>query len=289
MQLFYLFSFVVVASYAAALPQPAELSEQYSNNADATLAYDLEARSYQSVFNSQGDSATLVSLKRRDNSEGSSGDNGGSGSSPPPVTTFQERARKAFTKDEISPMNLASTIDKVGDGMYIFFERGERVGKKIGGRVGQMVAKYIRRAIYVVFALINWARSSSTETLLTIRSGLGNYDYTAFLPEFTEMAKKSDNDFRGGVKATIDGISNILKNVGSDIENVQKIHRSFEDIFYNRTSLIYKLRDVLGRFTTGKTLQGYLADISRSIGRFLAGQHHLHLAIIREFNAASSQ
>ncbi|KAH6580217.1 hypothetical protein BASA61_009773 [Batrachochytrium salamandrivorans] len=255
MQLFYLFSFVVVASYAAALPQPAELSEQYSNNADATLAYDLEARSYQSVFNSQEDSATLVSLKRRDNSEGSSGDNGGSGSSPPPTTTLKKRASKAFTKDEISPMNLASTIDKVGD----------------------------------VFALINWARSSSTETLLTIRSGLGNYDYTAFLPEFTEMAKKSDNDFREGLKATIDGISNILKNVGSDIENIQKLDEAFERIFYNRTSLIYKLRDVLGRFTTGKTLQGYLADISRSIGRFLAGQHHLHLAIIREFNAAPSQ
>ncbi|KAH6575193.1 hypothetical protein BASA50_001224 [Batrachochytrium salamandrivorans] len=289
MQFFYLFSFAVVTFYAAALPQPAEISEKHSNDVNTNLAYDLETRSYQSVFDSQGDSATLTSLKRRDSSEGSSRDNGGSGSSPPPTTTLKKRASKAFTKDDVSPMNLASTIDKVGDGMYIFFESGEKAGKKIGGRVGQMVAKYIRRASYVVFAIINWAKSSSTETLLTIRSGLGNYDYTAFLPEFTEMAKKSDNDFREGLKAAVGDVSNILKNVGSDIENVQKIHRSFENILYNRTSLIYKLRDVLGRFTTGKTLQGYLADISRSIGRFLAGQHHLHLAIIREFNAAPSQ
>ncbi|KAH6585097.1 hypothetical protein BASA61_007068 [Batrachochytrium salamandrivorans] len=265
MQFFYLFSFAVVTFYAAALPQPAEISEKHSNDVNTNLAYDLETRSYQSVFDSQGDSATLTSLKRRDSSEGSSRDNGGSGSSPPPTTTLKKRASKAFTKDDVSPMNLASTIDKVGD------------------------AKYIRRASYVVFAIINWAKSSSTETLLTIRSGLGNYDYTAFLPEFTEMAKKSDNDFREGLKAAVGDVSNILKNVGSDIENVQKIHRSFENILYNRTSLIYKLRDVLGRFTTGKTLQGYLADISRSIGRFLAGQHHLHLAIIREFNAAPSQ
>ncbi|KAH6579328.1 hypothetical protein BASA60_003328 [Batrachochytrium salamandrivorans] len=43
MQFFYLFSFVVAASYAVALPQPAELSEKYSNNVDATLASGLEA------------------------------------------------------------------------------------------------------------------------------------------------------------------------------------------------------------------------------------------------------
>ncbi|KAH6597055.1 hypothetical protein BASA61_003279, partial [Batrachochytrium salamandrivorans] len=47
MQFFHLFSFVVVASYAAALPQPAELSAKYSNSADANLASGLEARSYQ--------------------------------------------------------------------------------------------------------------------------------------------------------------------------------------------------------------------------------------------------
>ncbi|KAH9247586.1 hypothetical protein BASA81_014803 [Batrachochytrium salamandrivorans] len=91
MQFIHLFSFVVVASYAAALPQPAGLSEKYSNNVDTTLASGLEARSYQPGLNSYKDSATLVSLKRRDDSEGSAGDNSegidwrhsGSDSSPP--------------------------------------------------------------------------------------------------------------------------------------------------------------------------------------------------------------
>ncbi|KAH9264522.1 hypothetical protein BASA83_011993 [Batrachochytrium salamandrivorans] len=49
----YLVSFVVVASYAAALPQPAGLSEKYSNGVDITLASILEARSYQPVSNTQ--------------------------------------------------------------------------------------------------------------------------------------------------------------------------------------------------------------------------------------------
>ncbi|KAH9245688.1 hypothetical protein BASA81_016824 [Batrachochytrium salamandrivorans] len=64
-----MFSFVVAVSYAAALPQPAELSEKYSNNADATLASGLEARSYQPGLNSYKESATLTSLERRDDSK----------------------------------------------------------------------------------------------------------------------------------------------------------------------------------------------------------------------------
>ncbi|KAH6579452.1 hypothetical protein BASA50_006178 [Batrachochytrium salamandrivorans] len=68
MQLFHLFSFVVVASYAAALPQPAGLSDKYLNSVDTNLASILEARSYQPALNSYKESTTLVSLKRRENS-----------------------------------------------------------------------------------------------------------------------------------------------------------------------------------------------------------------------------
>ncbi|KAH9258840.1 hypothetical protein BASA81_002904 [Batrachochytrium salamandrivorans] len=83
MQFLHLFSFVVVASYAAALPQPAGLSEKYSSNVDTTLASGLEARSYQPELNSYKELATSTLLKRRgdslelpgDNSEGSTGDN----------------------------------------------------------------------------------------------------------------------------------------------------------------------------------------------------------------------
>ncbi|KAH9263704.1 hypothetical protein BASA83_012883 [Batrachochytrium salamandrivorans] len=72
-----------------ALPQPAELSEQYSNGVDITLASLFETISYQPVLNTRDDSVTLVSLKRRDDSAGSAGGNSGSGTPPPPVSTFE--------------------------------------------------------------------------------------------------------------------------------------------------------------------------------------------------------
>ncbi|KAH6570181.1 hypothetical protein BASA62_004433 [Batrachochytrium salamandrivorans] len=103
MQFFYLLSFVVVASYAAALPQPAGLSEKYSNNVDITLASILEARSYQPVSNTREDSPTLMSLERRADSAG-------------------------------SPRLPRST--NVGDGFAELSENGEKVGNKIGGAAG---------------------------------------------------------------------------------------------------------------------------------------------------------
>ncbi|KAH9247172.1 hypothetical protein BASA81_015229 [Batrachochytrium salamandrivorans] len=66
MQFLCLFSFVVVASYAAALPQPAELSGKYSSNVNSDLASGLEARSYQPVVDTPNGFCTLMSLKRRD-------------------------------------------------------------------------------------------------------------------------------------------------------------------------------------------------------------------------------
>ncbi|KAH9262837.1 hypothetical protein BASA83_013733 [Batrachochytrium salamandrivorans] len=107
MQFFNLVSFVVVASYAAALPQPAGPSEKYSNNVNTNLASGLEARSYQPGFNSKRDSATLMSLKRRADSVGSSW--------------------RRYS------MNLSSTIDNVGDGIANIYKDGEKAGQKIGG------------------------------------------------------------------------------------------------------------------------------------------------------------
>ncbi|KAH6593236.1 hypothetical protein BASA50_007443 [Batrachochytrium salamandrivorans] len=78
MQFFHLFSFVVAASYAVALPQPAGLSEKYSNSVDTNLASGLEARSYQPGLDSYKESAILMSLERRDDSEKSPEEDSGS-------------------------------------------------------------------------------------------------------------------------------------------------------------------------------------------------------------------
>ncbi|KAH6578943.1 hypothetical protein BASA61_010580 [Batrachochytrium salamandrivorans] len=91
------------------------------------LASGLEARSYQPVLNSHKDSATLVSLKRRDDS-----DEDGDGLNLPPLLTIDDNYEiidKFFTYDDFISENMAATIDRVGDGAVGFYKDGEKAGK----------------------------------------------------------------------------------------------------------------------------------------------------------------
>ncbi|KAH6597970.1 hypothetical protein BASA50_004124 [Batrachochytrium salamandrivorans] len=361
MQFFHLFSFVVAASYAAALPQPAGLSEKYSSNADATLASGLEARSYQPVLNSYKDSATLVSLKRRDNSEGSTGDNSegstgdnsegsvgdnsegsvgdnsegstgdnsegsvgdnsegstgdnsegstgdnsegsvgdnsegstgeDSGSdpsppSPPPATTPNETFSAPLTKDDVSSKNLASTIDKVEYNKFIFFMDGERAGKKISGDAGKRVAEYLRRATYVSVALGNWADYSTSSILGLNKSDLSGDQYSKIESYLTKKARELLIDFNQGMDAVSSATTNILKDIDSVAENIEKIKKAFGMIFESRMVLLWNLRFRL-RFEAGKTLERQLVDANRSYIAFLKKQNTLYAEIKKDFGITS--
>ncbi|KAH9246411.1 hypothetical protein BASA81_016052 [Batrachochytrium salamandrivorans] len=257
-----MFSFVVVASYAAALPQPAELSEKYSNNVDATLASGLEARSYQPGLNSYKDSATLVSLKRRDDSEGSSGENSGSDSFLPSTLDPNEPFKSPFTDDSVSSMNLASTIDNVGDGNANLYKDGEKIRQKISGPAGDMVTKYIRKNAYVNVALRHWVHESVPGILKKIKSLWGDDEYSRLELDLKKDIKKWEDEFRAGLNAIVDATTNILKDFGPVGENLQKIGKSFQRTLFNRGSLIWELFSLLRPFESSKALLGYLGGIS---------------------------
>ncbi|KAH6576709.1 hypothetical protein BASA50_008488 [Batrachochytrium salamandrivorans] len=282
MQLFYLLSFVVVASYAAALPQPAEPSGKYSNNVDATLTSGLEARSYQPGLNSQKGSATLTSLKRRDDSEGSSGDDSGSDSFLPSTSDPNESFKSPFTDSNVSSMNLASTIDNVGDGNADLYKDGEKAGQKIGGPAGDMVKRYIRKNAYVNVALRHWVHESVPGILEKIKSLWGDDEYSRLEPDLKKDIKKWEDEFRAGLNAIVDATTNILEDVGSVAQNLQTIGRSFRRTLFNRVELLWKLMHLLRPFESSKALLGYLANIHVSSSKFYIEQQSIYVGIVRK-------
>ncbi|KAH6560843.1 hypothetical protein BASA50_007412 [Batrachochytrium salamandrivorans] len=313
MQFFHLFSFVVVASYAAALPQPAGLSEKYSNSVDTTLASGLETRSYQPGLNSYKDSATLMSLKRRDDSEespednsggspednserspeansgGSSEDNSELDSTQPLVTIFEETVKYFFSDSDLSSKNLSSTIDRVGDGDFVFFENGELAGNKIGGTIGNMMGKYFRRATYVSTVLRNWSHKVAPDIVKFIKSSLGDEEYSKVEPGWLKTSRKLGFDFDEEVDEVIAATKNILEEVGFVTENMQRIHKSFQRTFDNRRRFILNLSELLGKFGAGKIIQEYLADVIRSLFDFGALQRYYYDVIIQDLMILSSQ
>ncbi|KAH6582774.1 hypothetical protein BASA60_001768 [Batrachochytrium salamandrivorans] len=271
-------------------PQPAELSAKHSNNVDANLASGLEARSYQPAFNSQKGSVTLVSLKRRDDSDGSSGENSGSDPSPPPATTPGHTVSVPFTDDDVSTMNLASMIKNVRDGGYIVEGGVERSGNMIGGLVGDMMTMYLGKATYVNAALKRWAETSIPGIRDSIKSGLGDDEYSKIEQDLTNDIKKWERVFRAGLYGMADGATNITNDFRSATENFQQIRDAFKGSLDSFTTIILILKDKLKSFEADKTLEGQLDDIRRSVDDFFnQDQEPLFDEIMKGLKAAASQ
>ncbi|KAH6578926.1 hypothetical protein BASA60_003463 [Batrachochytrium salamandrivorans] len=295
MQFFHLFSFVAVASYAAALPQPAELSEKYSNNADSNLASGLEARSYQPGFNSQGDSATLMLLKRQDNS--------GSGQPPRPASfrgAAPNRLYNPFDRTETTSANISTTIDNVGsDGVPKMlageeeipeiFAAGVRAGARMGGNAGNLLTRYLRRTQYVALALDRWRELDIDNMFSIIRSVLSQDEYPGITRPVIRRNIDLNNVVQDKVIEALDAVSNIERNIGTHTENMEKISEAFRESFNNRVLLLENIRSVLANRPAGQTLYEYLSKARVSLDKFIADQKSLYDEIINELKATPSQ
>ncbi|KAH9244033.1 hypothetical protein BASA81_018605 [Batrachochytrium salamandrivorans] len=222
-----------------------------------------------------------MSLKRRDDN--------GSDSSSPPDTTPKNIFNDLLSDSNVSTENLASTIDKTKNDVPAFYKDGEEAGQKISGRAGDMMAKYLRKSIYVLFALKRWEYVSVPIILKKIEYGLDEDKYSKVGPELAETREGLNLQAQAGWKAISDDISNIIESHGSVIEAVQRIHKSVEHTLLRRTYFIWDLKNTLDTFESGKTLRGYLTGIDRSTGDFFLEQINLHKEIMKELRAAPSQ
>ncbi|KAH9271885.1 hypothetical protein BASA83_005987 [Batrachochytrium salamandrivorans] len=259
MQLFYLLSFVVVASHAAALPQPAGLSEKYSNNVDTNLASILKARSYQPVSNTRENSATLMSLERRADSAGSPRVN--SGFVTPPLSTLDyEGAKKLiyslFEKSDFSFANIASTIDNVGDGFAELSENGEKVGNKIGGTAGDLLA-------------ISFIQSTTTPP-----------EFSKVITDYIQTTRELIAEADEKEKESNDLIVDILKDTGVVIQNVEEAVQLLVEALDKLVKLFDVIKTIMSKSESGRTIYDEISTMIESLDEFIAEQQRLHDEII---------
>ncbi|KAH6571617.1 hypothetical protein BASA83_009841 [Batrachochytrium salamandrivorans] len=276
MKFLYLFSFAVVASTAAALPQPAGPSEKYSNDVDTNSASGLEARSYQPVFNSQKDSAVMMLLKRQDGPEGPSGENSGSEPSP------RERI-------EAGSQKLATDIDNVGDGLTTLPKYAEKIGDAISGRAGELMVKYLKRTLSVNDRLKGWLRTFGNEVLDFIKAGLGDVEYSKVEPALMKGLMKIIMEIQSRLRAAVDAITSIIEKTGDLIQEAETIGESFADAFNGYKEHFNILKPQLEKFDAGKTTSGYFTIINTSLDGFMTQQQVIHGELMQALREGPSQ
>ncbi|KAH9276374.1 hypothetical protein BASA83_001065 [Batrachochytrium salamandrivorans] len=288
MHFFYLLPFVVVASHAAALPQPAGLSEQYSNNVDVDLASGLEARSYQPALNTREDSPTLMSLERRANSARPPIVK--SGFSAPPLSTMdyydaEKLIYSLFDRGAFSFANISSTIKKVGDGFAKLSENGEKVKTKIGGTAGGLLALYLSRATYVNLALRVSPASEGQAIISFIQSTTPPAELSkVFLNFFGTSTELKTTIIKKEIES--DGfIVNILKDTGTVIENVEEAIKLLVGVIDTFVKLFDMIKTLMSKSESGKISHDGISNMMKILAEFIAEQGRLHAEIITALKA----
>ncbi|KAH6565678.1 hypothetical protein BASA60_009849, partial [Batrachochytrium salamandrivorans] len=270
-------------------PQPAGLSGQYSNGVDITLASDLETRSYHPVLDIREDSPTLMLLERRADYERSS--DGKLLFGIPPLSTLSyDEAKKLIdsllNRAIFSFANIASTIEKVGDGSAKLSENGEKVGAKIGGVAGGLLALYLRKATYVTLSLTSSASSGLNATISFIRSTTTPADFSkvflAFFNTFMESMTGADKK-----EAESNGfVVDILKDTGTVIQNVETAIQSLVDALASLVKVFDAMKTLMSKSESGKTIYDEISNMMKTLAKFTEEQQKLHDEIIAALKAA---
>ncbi|KAH6595167.1 hypothetical protein BASA50_005961 [Batrachochytrium salamandrivorans] len=292
MQFFHLFSLVVVASYAAAHPQPAGLSEKHSNNADATLASGLEARSYQPELNSQRDSATLVSLERRGSYEESSRKYRKYEFPHPPRSTPRDILRdiyNPFDKAEAGSWFLSPMIKEFGTNLGDVPENVKAAGAAVDGNTGNFLVEYAQKSLQVTDILKEWVEEAEESLVAVIKAGLDEKEYSKVEPLLKDAGEKLAADASYNLQQVAAALLNIQGKVGPVKPEVDAVQGAFERVFEGYKLYFATLQPQLARFETGKDLNRHLSVGVQSLVEFSLRQEELYAEIIEKLETAPSQ
>ncbi|KAH6595175.1 hypothetical protein BASA50_005969 [Batrachochytrium salamandrivorans] len=292
MQFFYLFSLVVAASYAAAFPQPAGLSEKHSDNFDATLASGLEARSYQPELNSQRDSATLVSLERRGSYEESSRKYRKYEFPHPPRSTPKDLLRdiyNPFDKAEAGSWFLSSMIKEFGTNLADAPDNVLAAGAAVDGDTGNFLVEYVQKSLQVTDILKEWVEATGESLVAVIKAGLDGKEYSKVESLLKDAGEKLAADASYNLQQVAAALLNIQGKVDSVKLEVDAVQQAFGRTFDAYKLYFATLQPQLARFETGKDLNRHLSVGVESLVEFSLKQEELHAEIMEKLETAPSQ
>ncbi|KAH9267485.1 hypothetical protein BASA84_000632 [Batrachochytrium salamandrivorans] len=235
----------------------------------------INSDSYQPGSNSQKDSATLVSLKRR----------GGSGSRQPPspATTPKRIVREIDTpldKAELGTLLLSSKIEEVENNHADVPENVKQLGKTIGGITENLLLAYFQKALYVTKSLKDWVENTGEDIVAVIKSGLGDAEYSKVESSLKEADEKLTDRANGYLRLVNAALSNIKGRVGHYRETDGTIHVSFMYLFESYTEYFEKLGLQLKKFDAGKNIRKSLSGADASLVDFTRDQRDLYEDII---------
>ncbi|KAH6594558.1 hypothetical protein BASA50_006508 [Batrachochytrium salamandrivorans] len=243
-------------------PNDSEESSEVDSGSDSSPSPDTTPNDSEESSEVDSGSGSSPSPDTTPNdSEESSEVDSGSGSSPSPDTTPEKKFSLPFTEETVSSMALASTINNVGDGIVGFYEDAEKAGQRLRGDAGDLLAKYLRRALYVNTALRNWADNFVPGILLTVKSGSTEKRYFKAGPRLIKSIRRYNIVINRGQNRLLGATSNLADDVGPVTKNLKAIKGLSDSVILAPTRRYLMLARMDALWTARKAIQiGILVD-----------------------------
>ncbi|KAH9269697.1 hypothetical protein BASA83_008169 [Batrachochytrium salamandrivorans] len=265
MQFFHLFSFVVVASYAAALPQPAGLSEKYSNS----------------------NSATLTLLKRQDDSEESPEDGSEDDSEDGSEDGSEEESPLEEAESDL--WLLSSIVDQATVGGSKVPENVKAAGAAVGGDAEKALVKYLDRVLHVSEELEKWVEVSGDNLDTVIKSGLSDEEYANVEPSLKEAKDKLTADVSDNLQQVNAALSVIAETPGSAKQEMETVHAALGRVFDAYKVYFEVLNSQMGRVEASEAIQEHFSEASASFVEFASRRQGLYDEVAQKLEAAPSE
>ncbi|KAH9267558.1 hypothetical protein BASA84_000610 [Batrachochytrium salamandrivorans] len=140
-----------------------------------------------------------------------------------------------------------------------------------------------------IAALALWIEFDVNNVVNSIKSGLGDGQYSKIGPNLVAKIGGFKNTFDAGLKAAIDATTKILNEEGTVIENVEKISTAFYSASSACREIFSELDVQLLQFEADRTLISNLTDASQSVSWFNIGQFGEHREMMKALRAAFPQ
>ncbi|KAH9247984.1 hypothetical protein BASA81_014397 [Batrachochytrium salamandrivorans] len=270
MQFFHLFSFVVVASYAAALPQPAGLSEKYSNN---TILR--ESSEDDSEDNSEDDDENDNEDDDEYDDEYDDEDDGG------PESPLEEAESDLWFLSVIMDQNTVGG-SKVPANV-------KAAGAAVGGDAEKALVEYLKRTLHVSKELKKWVDVSGDNLGTAIKSGLSGKEYANVESSLKEAKDKLTADVSDNLQQVNAALSVIAETPGSAKQEMETVHAALEHVFDAYKVYSEVLNSQMGRVEASETIQGYFSEASASFVTFASRRQDLYDEVTQKLEAAPSE
>ncbi|KAH6562451.1 hypothetical protein BASA62_009127, partial [Batrachochytrium salamandrivorans] len=249
----------------------------------------------QPAFNSQKGSATLVSLKRRDDSEDDSEfddsdddfeedsefDDSGYDydddyDEDSELENIKFEFEGALDEAELDSRVLSFIIKRSEDDYFNVPENVKTAGAAVSGDTGDLLVKYLENALYLNENLKPWVEESEENLYIVIKSGLGDEEYSKVEPSLKEAKEKLIANADDNRKEVADALLVIGEKTGSDKQEMETIHASFGRVFDACRVYLGVLNPQLDKFKAGKLIHGHLSDADKNLVEFSQNQQKLY-------------